>query len=199
MGEWAREGATKAPLDWETVWSDERHGGFRVQAATRTDGGWERENLRLVMGRGDEPQPGAVCVCYRETAGERRVMLVRQLRPAPGFTLWELPRGGVDAGEGATAGAIRELAEEAGIAAEPLALLGKLHPDSGVLAHSVDVVVARAVGTDTETEQDDEPEVTAKRWCTRAEVEQLVRDGELRDAISLAALAMAELWQAEQA
>jgi len=53
---------------------------------------------------------------------DERVLLVRRARP-PGSGEWSLPGGAQHLGETAEAAARRELAEETGVAAGPLALL----------------------------------------------------------------------------
>ncbi|WP_050347165.1 NUDIX hydrolase [Arsenicicoccus sp. oral taxon 190] len=193
--DWQRTSPPSEQLGWDTLWADERHGGWQVEAATRETDGWTRTNLRLQLGDEDRRLTGAACVCVRRDGDAPRVLLVDQQRPAPGVRLWEIPRGMVDPDDATPAqAALRELGEETGLVAELEAELGEIYPDTGVFAGSVAVVLAGFVreggGSD-----DAEPEVEATRWFTRAQVRELIATGRLRDGISLGALALADVWR----
>ena len=193
--DWQRTSPPSEQLDWSTLWEDERHGGWQVQAATRETDGWTRPNLRLQLGDEDRRLTGAACVCVRRDGDQPRVLLVDQQRPAPGVRLWEIPRGMVDPDDASPAeAALRELAEETGMVASLEAELGEIYPDTGVFAGSVAVVLAAFV-RQGEGQDEDEPEVDATRWFTRDEVRGLITQGRLRDGISLGALALADVWR----
>lgn len=193
--DWQRTSPPSEQLDWSTLWEDERHGGWQVQAATRETDGWTRPNLRLQLGDEDRRLTGAACVCVRRDGDQPRVLLVDQQRPAPGVRLWEIPRGMVDPDDASPAeAALRELAEETGMVASLEAELGEIYPDTGVFAGSVAVVLAAFV-RQGEGQDEDEPEVDATRWFTRDEVRGLIAEGRLRDGISLGALALADVWR----
>lgn len=193
--DWQRTSPPSEQLDWSTLWEDERHGGWQVQAATRETDGWTRPNLRLQLGDEDRRLTGAACVCVRRDGDQPRVLLVDQQRPAPGVRLWEIPRGMVDPDDASPAeAALRELAEETGMVASLKAELGEIYPDTGVFAGSVAVVLAAFV-RQGEGQDEDEPEVDATRWFTRDEVRGLIAEGRLRDGISLGALALADVWR----
>ena len=71
-----------------------------------------REAMRDIVSH-----PGAVGVVAYD--GDGRILLLLQYRHAVGQRLWELPAGLLDvAGEAASTAAKRELAEEAGLAAD---------------------------------------------------------------------------------
>lgn len=193
--DWQRTSPPSEQLDWSTLWEDERHGGWQVQAATRETDGWTRPNLRLQLGDEGRRLTGAACVCVRRDGAEPRVLLVDQQRPAPGVRLWEIPRGMVDPDDASPAkAALRELAEETGMVASLEAELDEIYPDTGVFAGSVAVVLAAFV-RQGEGQDEDEPEVDATRWFTRDEVRGLITQGRLRDGISLGALALADVWR----
>ena len=193
--DWQRTSPPSEQLDWSTLWEDERHGGWQVQAATRETDGWTRPNLRLQLGDEGRRLTGAACVCVRRDGDQPRVLLVDQQRPAPGVRLWEIPRGMVDPDDASPAeAALRELAEETGMVASLEAELGEIYPDTGVFAGSVAVVLAAFV-RQGEGQDEDEPEVDATRWFTRDEVRGLIAEGRLRDGISLGALALADVWR----
>ena len=193
--DWRRSSPPCDPLDWHTEWQDERHGGWRIESAVRTDGGWERTNLRLRMGETPGRLTGAACVCVREDGPEPRILLVRQDRPAPGIRCWELPSGMVDEDDDSPAqSALRELAEETGAHASLLADLGEIYPDVGVFGAAVHVVLATFEFTEPDAEDVEQPEVATTRWFTRAQVDHLIATGDLRDGVTLAALALAAVY-----
>jgi ADP-ribose diphosphatase len=72
-----------------------------------------------------------------------RVVLIRQYRPVVGAEIWELPAGTIEAGESAERCAHRELAEEAGYAAEQLEPLGEAWADPGLTDERIYLFVAR--------------------------------------------------------
>lgn len=195
---WGLKAPECPPLDWTPLWSDERHGRWQVEQATRESDGWTRPNLRLVMGDEERRLTGAVCVCVRRDGPQSRVLLVEQDRPAPGVRLWEVPSGMVD-DEDATpaASALRELSEETGVRASFVADLGEIYPDPGVFSASVRVILAEASAGGQENANADshEPEVERSRWFIRENVDDLIASGQLRCAISLAALALTRTWQ----
>ena len=189
---WRRQAPACEPLDWTGEFEDARHGRWRVESAIRSDGGWERTNLRLRMGETDDRLTGAACVCVRRDGVEPRILLVQQVRPAPGIRCWELPSGLIDADDDSPAGsALRELAEEAGAEATLEADLGEIYPDVGVFAAAVEVVVATFEFASDGKADDDEPEVATTGWFTRAQVRDLIAAGEIRDGVTLSALALA--------
>ncbi|RCW44722.1 ADP-ribose pyrophosphatase [Halopolyspora algeriensis] len=88
--------------------------------------------------------PGAVAVVAIDDAG--RVVLVHQYRYPLGRRLWELPAGLLDvAGEDPLSTAQRELAEEAGIAAEQWSVLVDVASSPGFTDESVRVFLARGL------------------------------------------------------
>jgi len=191
--EWAWGSPASDQLSWTTVFDDDRHGGWKVQESERTSHGWTRPNLRLIVGDPDQRPTGVVCYCLRPGADGYEVLLVVQERPAPGVRLWELPRGLAEATEPAALTANRELEEECGLHAATVQVVGLVYPDSGTLSSSVAVAVMfdlRATGTvaDAETE--------SAHWVAVTDLDTLVADGRLRDAISLAAIAVVNAWGA---
>lgn len=69
----------------------------------------------------ERPIPAAIAVVIRA----RQVLLVRRANP-PDAGRWGFPGGKIDRGETVTEAALRELAEETGIRAEPLRVLTAL-------------------------------------------------------------------------
>jgi 8-oxo-dGTP diphosphatase len=78
------------------------------------------------------PIPAAIAVVVRDT----QVLLVRRANP-PDAGLWGFPGGRIDPGEPLFDAAIRELAEETGVSADPLRVITALdafdHDGTGTL------------------------------------------------------------------
>jgi 8-oxo-dGDP phosphatase len=129
--------------------------------------------------------------------GDGAVALILIRRPRVGDVLWELPRG-FEESDDPLADAARELLEETGLVATRLELVGRFHTDSGLLPDHVVVVRAAVADADEaiaggDGTADDARDVLAVRWWSRAELRAGVARNELRDGITLAALALAGL------
>jgi ADP-ribose pyrophosphatase len=123
---------------YEVVGSTERFKGhiFRVVTDQVTMPGG------AVAGRDVVRHVGAVGVVALDDAG--RVVLVRQYRHPVGRYLWELPAGLIDVqGEGLAAAALRELAEEADLAAGRVDLLVDMFTTPGCSDEMIRVFLAR--------------------------------------------------------
>jgi 8-oxo-dGTP pyrophosphatase MutT (NUDIX family) len=143
---------------------------------------------RLILQNGTD---GAVVIGEKD--GE--VLLVQQFRPVVGELLWELPRGFAEASDlardseqTAVTTARREFAEETGMRLEDCQHLGRLWTDSGVMTGAVAVVKGRVAG-DRQVRPPD-GEIADTRWVPAADLPLLVTSGEVRDALSVAALGL---------
>ncbi len=87
--------------------------------------------------------PGGVGVLPLHDDGT--VTLIRQLRPATGGKLLEIPAGRLDAGEAPDACGRRELLEETGLIAGELLGLGIIHPSPGVFDEVIHLFLARGL------------------------------------------------------
>jgi 8-oxo-dGTP pyrophosphatase MutT (NUDIX family) len=124
--------------------------------------------------------------------------VVEQYRYPVGGRFWEFPQGSWSLG-GARPGppadaaelARRELREETGLRAAYLDHIGRIPVAYGYSSQGCDVFVATDL---TEGRPDREPAEADMRshWISAEQLDDLVRDGALRDAVSLAALA---LWE----
>ncbi|GAA2920693.1 ADP-ribose pyrophosphatase [Microbacterium keratanolyticum] len=138
------------------------------------------EHHRLVVGDG---RPGAVVMARR--AGQ--VLLVLSERLAAGRRMWELPRGGGDDGESPVQTGVRELREEVGLRAVNPRAAGQFVTDSAIFPQQVAVIVCDVA---EETPAAGDGEIIDQRWVTMTEAEQLIVDGVVADALSLAAFAL---------
>ncbi len=121
-----------------------------------------------------------------------RVALVRLYRYTVGRWSLEVPAGRTD-GEDPLVAARRELAEEAGLRAEHWQHLGVLHPANGLLAEDNHVYLATGLGEAGL----DRAEMAAEGIdevlrVGREEAWELVREGAVTDAQTVAALALAD-------
>src|ERR1700692_2498173 len=85
--------------------------------------------------------PGAAAVVAVDAAD--RVCLVRQYRHGITDFLWEIPAGKLDPGEAPQVCAVRELAEETGVAARRWTSLGKFLPAPGIFTEVIHLYLAR--------------------------------------------------------
>lgn len=118
-----------------------------------------------------------------------RLALVRTYRYPLGVEQVALPRGfGED--EDCLRSAALEACEELGVTLREARVLGRMTPDSGVLATRVAVVLAEA--DDEGTGPTDVEEVSEVEWVQESALADRVAAGEIEDGFTLSALAM--LW-----
>lgn len=132
--------------------------------------------------------PGGVAVLPLHDDGT--VTLIRQLRPAVGCALLEIPAGRRDQGEDPAACGARELAEETGLAARDLTPLGVFHPSPGVFDEVIHLFLARRP-----VQGRPRPEHYEEIECVRlpfAEALRMARDGRITDGKTIAALLRAD-------
>ena len=127
-----------------------------------------------------------------------RVLLVGQHRYALGEPSWEIPEGGVPAGETPIEGMRRELREETGVEASEWRVLVRLHLSNSVTDEAGVVYLARGLSHGTS-----EPEPTERievRWVAFDEALAMTVDGRITDAMSLIGLqrvALERAWRHE--
>jgi 8-oxo-dGTP pyrophosphatase MutT (NUDIX family) len=118
--------------------------------------------------------------------GEDRVLLVGQHRYTLDAYSWEIPEGGVPAGEAALDGARRELREETGVVAARWREIGRFHlsnsvsDEAGVLYLATDLAQEAAA-----------PEATEElvvRWVPFDEALAMTLDGRITDAMAIMGL-----------
>ncbi len=114
------------------------------------------------------------------------IVLVGQHRFALDAYSWEIPEGGASEDEGPLAGAQRELAEEAGLAAADWREIMQLHLSNSVTDEHAYVYLATGL-SHAEAEPDDTEDITVKR-VPFAEALTMVMDGAITDSITVAAI-----------
>ncbi|WP_214406329.1 NUDIX domain-containing protein [Pseudonocardia lacus] len=141
------------------------------------------EYLRVVEG-GGRPGAAVLAVC-----GER-VALVHVYRYPLGEWEWAVPRGFGHCDDPMET-ALNELVEELGAAPAELVDMGRITPNSGLLAGDVQLAFARYK---TEVAAPvDVGEVRAVRWVDLAALGAEITSGAIRDGFTLSALAAAAL------
>lgn len=172
---------------YETVFEDRRGSiPVRLEAAPKVDAaGRPYAHYRLVA---SENRPGSVIVATRD----QQLLLVRSLRESAGRELWELPRGAGDPGDpDPVETGRRELTEETGYAVVRAERLGDYLTDSTLFPHPMCAV--HCVVEEAEPSGETDGEIAEARWFDEAEIRAMITDGTIRDAHTLATLA---IWQA---
>lgn len=135
--------------------------------------------------------PGAVCVVpVVWLDGEAHVVLIRNDRFAVERVLWEIPAGTLEPGERPEGAAARELAEETGYEAGDIVPLAAFFTTPGMtdeLMHAFAATRLREVGQ--RLEEDESIEVEPRPLT---QVLEMIDDGELVDAKSIASILIAQ-------
>ncbi|OBI78211.1 ADP-ribose pyrophosphatase [Mycobacterium sp. E740] len=120
-----------------------------------------------------------------------RFRLVEQFRYPLGLRRWEFPQGTAPGGRHLDPAelAARELREETGLRASRLLPLGQLDVAPGMSSQRGWVFLATGV-TEGEHDREHEEQDMHSEWFGRAEVEQMMCDGVITDAQSIAAWAL---------
>lgn len=134
--------------------------------------------------------PGASAVVAEEDGA---VILIRQYRYAGDGYIWEVPAGTLQPGELPDACARRELAEEAGVEASEVVLLGSILTTPGFCDERIHLFLARGLRAVATRHDHDEviTDVSRLQWPA---VLGMIRSGEIVDAKSLVALYHAAHW-----
>lgn len=114
------------------------------------------------------------------------VLLVGQHRYTIDAYSWEIPEGGVAAGEAPLEGARRELREETGIEAGDWRELARFHLSNSVSDEAGVIFAARASSHGAPTPEPSED--LAIRWIPFADALAMTSDGRITDAITIMGL-----------
>jgi ADP-ribose pyrophosphatase len=149
------------------------------------------DTVRLPSGRetGREVvvHPGAIALVPMLPDG--RVIFVRQWRHAVGQALLELPAGTREEGEEPATTAARELTEETGYTAERLVPLGRFFTAPGFCTEEIHCYLALGLAPGSAKPEEDEG-ITLEP-LPLAETAAVIARGDIHDAKTIAALAMA--------
>ena len=128
--------------------------------------------------------PGSVVVL--PVLPDGRVVLIRQYRYAARQYLWELVAGRIDAGETPKVAAARELIEETGFRAKRFRVFLDVFPTPGFLEERMFILLAEGL-TAGEAEPEEDEKIISRAY-NRKQLEEMIRDGKLRDAKSIAGI-----------
>lgn len=128
--------------------------------------------------------PGSVTIL--PLVDPEHVCLVRNVRPAVGQTLVELPAGTLEPGEDPLETARRELAEETGYTARQLELLTSFYMSPGILNERMHLYVAR--GLSPGPQQLDEGEEIQRLVVSWSEARRMIAEGMIQDGKTLVGL-----------
>lgn len=149
------------------------------------------DNIELPSGRSTtrEVVEHSDCVAIVAVDGEGQVLLVRQFREAVGRTLLEVPAGGLQPQEDPVAGVRRELQEETGFLPRKVERLGGFYSSPGFCTEYLHLFLA----TDLEPSRlyDEDTESIELVRVPPHQIPQLIADGSIVDAKSLAGLLLA--------
>ena len=118
-----------------------------------------------------------------------RVVLVRQLRPAVGSPLLEIPAGKMEEGAEVLASARRELLEETGIEGASLHLMHSIYTTPGFCDEVIHLVMARG-GTAGLPHPEEDEWIDPPLFLSREDIRARIASGEIRDAKTLVALGL---------
>src|SRR5215213_9348027 len=168
------------PRPWRTVSSREIYQNpwmrLREDVAELPDG---RTTIYGVVTFGD-------CVGVLPLLPDDRVLLVRQWRYVQGDARWEIPTGGVHAGETLEQAAQRELGEEAGYRAGQLRLLASYYTSKSVCRETAHLYLGERLEPAAVPLDDTEFLEVAEFPATEAI--QMALDGSIMDSMSIIAL-----------
>lgn len=115
------------------------------------------------------------------------IIMLRQLRPVVGKTIYELPAGTLDKNESPLSCARREIVEETGYSAKKFTHLSTIYPVPGYSTERI--FLYRAEGLRPVSRRPEEDEVIDSVHMSKAAVRKLFRQGALVDAKTICALA----------
>lgn len=126
--------------------------------------------------------PGSVVVL--PVLPDGRVVLIQQYRYAARQYLWELVAGRIDEGETPLEAAERELREETGYRAKRFRTFLEFFPTPGFLEEKMYLLLAEGL-TPGQAEPEDDEKIVARPY-TGKQLEQMIRNGKLHDAKTIA-------------
>jgi 8-oxo-dGTP pyrophosphatase MutT (NUDIX family) len=153
-----------------------------------------RENVTLENGTTTDLEfiehPGATAII--PFLDDKRIVLLKQYRHALKNYIWEIPAGTLDPQEEIISCAKRELIEETGYSAGQWHRLGEITPVPGYSNERIHIFLATELQpADQNLDEDEVIQVQAVDFLKAFE---MIGDGEIQDAKSIAGLFLASQW-----
>ena len=153
-----------------------------------------RENVTLENGTTTDLEfiehPGATAIV--PFLDDKRIVLLKQYRHALKKYIWEIPAGTLDPQEEIISCAKRELIEETGYSAGQWHRLGEITPVPGYSNERIHIFLA--TGLQPADQNLDEDEVIQVQALDFLKAFEMIGDGEIQDAKSIAGLFLASQW-----
>lgn len=130
------------------------------------------------------------CVGVLPFVDNDHVLLVQQFRYVAGHPTWEMPTGGVHAGELIEDAARRELAEEAGVSASQLVPIHRYHTSKSVVEETAHLFVARGLH-EVESRPDRTELLRTGVWPFETVLSMVLRS-EITDSMTVIAVLLAD-------
>ena len=152
-----------------------------------------RENVTLDNGVTTDLEfvehPGAAAIVPMLT--ESKLLLLKQYRHALKDYIWEIPAGTLDSQESVLNCAKRELIEETGYSADQWQKLSEITPVPGYSDERIHIFLAREL--QPARQHLDKDEIIDVHQIELSRVLEMIRQGEIQDAKSIAGLFMAQI------
>ena len=136
--------------------------------------------------------PGAAAIVTLDERG--LTVLERQWRSPMDQAFWEIPAGKIDPGEDPFETAVRELAEETGLAADSWVELGTIHNAIGYSNERIVIFLAQGIHAAEGGQKLDAGEFLTLRRLLFDEALAMTRNGEITDVKTLVGLTWARDW-----
>ena len=131
------------------------------------------------------PKEAVVVVIFNENDD---ILFVHNRRYTVGHLEWEIPAGKIEAGESIEAAAIREAKEETGCELKDIKFLCSQNPANGM---SDALVHCFAAKVQTEKAILDTDEISSKKWFSKQEYIELLKNNGTKDGVSILAVLFA--------
>jgi ADP-ribose diphosphatase len=137
-------------------------------------------------------KPDFVIIAPVEDDG--RIHLVQQFRYPVGARYWELPQGTWEQAPGGDplTSARAELREETGLEASELTCAGKLFPSYGSATQAFHIFLAKGLRQGAPALEVEEQDLISRTFPLE-DLENMIRDGEIKDATTVAAFGLLRL------
>jgi len=134
------------------------------------------------------PKEAVVVVIFNEKAD---ILFIHNRRYTVGHLEWEIPAGKIEDGESIEAAAIREAKEETGCDLKDIKFLCSQNPSNGM---SDALVHCFAAKVQTEGNISDVDEISSKKWFSKQEYMDLLKNNGTKDGVSILAILYALLF-----